>query len=124
LLVDEMRDPSFSRTEGQRLAYRLERPCFVRREHAQGNTLCPCLCCREQDFDATHREGECSDPRALHEGATHDVVHGFLPRAVRATHLYATGLSSRRDDLSGQLEGRDGRRLFWNGSKSERRFCA
>src|SRR3954471_21244926 len=80
-----MRDPSLSRTEGQRLAHRLERPCFVRREHAQGHTLCPCLCCRKQDFDATHREGECSDPRALHEGATHDVVHGFLPRAVRTT---------------------------------------
>src|SRR3954451_5955701 len=118
-----MRDPCLSRTEGQRLAHPLESPCFVRREHAQGNSLCPCLCCREQDFDVTHREGECSDPRALHEGATRDVVHGFLPRAVRATHLVRPAEAAGATTCRGNWKAETAAAFFWNSSKSERRFC-
>src|SRR5499427_8796544 len=79
LLIDEVGYPGLARTRDERLAERVEGGRLPGRQRPQRNALCTRRARREQNLGAAHREGERADCRALHEGASFDVVHGLLP---------------------------------------------
>jgi hypothetical protein len=60
---------------------------------------------REQNLGAAHRKGKRSDPRAPHEGATRDVVHGFLPERCERRHLVPPAEAAGATACQGNWEG-------------------
>src|SRR5262249_15228001 len=63
-------------------AHRLDGLAFMRLKQPEGHGARPRLARRQQGLDAFHREGECAQCRAFHEGASFDAGHGFLPRCA------------------------------------------
>src|SRR3979411_3055143 len=117
-----MRDPGLTCAERERFAHGFESPRLVGGEHARGYALCPCWGGREQNLGPTDRKGECPDPRAPHEGATRDVVHGFLPERCERRHLVRPAETTGATTCQGNWEGPRRPPSFGTVRKIERRF--
>ena len=68
--------PGLARARDERLAERVKRRGLRGRQRAQRSALRARHARREKNLGAADREGERADCRALHEGASFDVVHG------------------------------------------------
>src|SRR5262245_10405393 len=95
LLIDEVGYPGLARTRDERLAERVEGGRLRGRQRPQRNALCTRRARREQNLGAAHREGERTDGRALHEGASFDVVHGSPPRHPIRVHSSSATIAAR-----------------------------
>src|SRR5712675_1212812 len=75
LVVDEMRDAGGARTLHQRVADRLDDVGLGLLEQTERDVARARLSRRQHDRRAAHREGERTQRRALHEGASFDGCH-------------------------------------------------
>src|SRR5262245_39686215 len=88
LVVDEMRDAGRARTLHERVADRLDDLGLGLLKEPERDVARARLTRREHDRRAAHREGERTQRRALHEGASFDGCHRtFSPLAARHAAL-------------------------------------
>ncbi len=78
LLIDEVRDPGFTRLRHQRLAERLERFALMGIEQPERNAARSGFSGGHDDFGAADRERQRTQGRAFDKAASADVCHRHL----------------------------------------------